>query len=66
MLCSNCAKLATAYTNKACVRCQGAVYTNISVLCDKCSTSNNQCQACLKNIVTTEQRALKGCNGGRK
>lgn len=67
MLCPNCSKLATAHTNKSCVRCQGAVFTNISVLCDTCSASSSQCSVCLKTILSPAARAArKGCNCGRK
>jgi hypothetical protein len=67
MLCPNCTKLATIYTNKKCIRCQGAVFVNISAICDFCSSTESQCSACLKKIVTPAQRAaIGGCNCGRK
>lgn len=67
MLCPNCSKLAAAQTNKTCSRCQAAVFTNISVICDACSASNSQCSVCLKKIIPESQRnAKKGCNCGKK
>jgi len=67
MLCSNCSKLATMVTHKKCVRCQGAVYININVLCDNCSNNEKQCAVCIKKIVTNIQRATtKGCGCGKK
>lgn len=67
MLCPNCSKLAILHTNKSCVRCQGAVLTNVAVLCDFCSSGSKQCAVCLKKIVSEAERALKrGCNCGGK
>lgn len=66
MLCPNCSRLATQQTNKKCNRCQGAVYTNISVLCDQCSNSSQQCAVCLKKIIPLGSMAKKGCNCGGK
>jgi len=68
MLCSNCLKLAFMSTNKKCVRCQGALFNNISVLCDNCSETHKQCSVCLKKIVSQEERNKnRGCGcSGRK
>jgi len=68
MLCTNCIKLAFTNVNKNCVRCQGQVIINISVLCEFCSTTNKQCSVCLKKIISVEQRnSKKGCGcGGKK
>lgn len=51
MLCDSCNKLAILYTSKTCMKCQGSVTQNISVICDSCSNSNQTCSACLKRLV---------------
>ena len=67
MLCPNCAKLAALKTSKTCLRCQGPVFVNISVLCDNCSSGAKQCSVCLKTIVSEAERAAnRGCNCGKK
>lgn len=50
MFCDTCSKLAILNTNKTCMNCKGAVYNNISVLCEQCSASTRKCSSCLKNI----------------
>lgn len=50
MFCDNCLKLAAIFTNKKCIRCQGNVIKNISVICETCSNQAKQCSACLKKI----------------
>lgn len=66
MLCSNCAKLARLYTKKFCMRCQGEVLINISVLCEFCSSTEKMCSVCLKKIVPPTSHVNKGCNCGKK
>lgn len=67
MLCTNCVKLAFLNTKKSCIKCQGMVYTNISVFCDSCSNTEKQCAVCLKKVISEAVRALKrGCNCGGK
>lgn len=51
MLCDSCNKLATLYTTKKCMKCQGSVTQNISVVCEACSNSNQSCSACLKKMI---------------
>ncbi len=48
MLCGNCSKLAFLNTNKNCIRCNGDVYNNISVLCETCSNTEKVCSVCIK------------------
>lgn len=67
MLCPNCVKLAFLHTNKSCIRCQGVVLNNVSVLCDFCSANSKQCSVCLKKVISEAERvAHKGCNCGKK
>jgi hypothetical protein len=62
MFCPGCSRLALLQAVKKCVRCQGAVNINLSVICDSCSTIAKQCAVCLKRIVTTAERnAGRGC-----
>ena len=64
MFCSNCVKLVYLHTKKKCVRCQGEVFNNISVLCTKCCTAEGVCSVCLKkqNLATfNPANAKKGC-----
>lgn len=65
MLCTNCVKLAFVQSNKSCIRCQGNVNNNISVLCDSCSSSDKKCSVCLKKIVPVGTGQRRGCNCGR-
>lgn len=68
MFCPNCAKLAFMNSNKKCIRCQGTINNNISVLCDFCSTTARQCSVCLKKTYASESEKQKnrGCNCGGK
>lgn len=67
MLCPNCNKLAFMHTKRSCIRCQNDVFSNISVLCDSCSSNARQCAVCLKKVFTEAERARnKGCGCGRK
>jgi len=70
MFCSNCVKLAYLHTRKKCVRCQGEVLNNISVLCVKCATDNATCSVCLKNVglasanpANYNKRGCRSCGG---
>ena len=66
MFCSNCAKLAYLHTKKKCVRCQGDVFTNISVLCTRCATAEGVCAVCLKKKpLATSNPANYGKKGCR-
>ena len=65
MLCTNCSKLALIQSNKSCIRCQGNINNNISVLCDFCSASDQKCAICLKKIITPGIPGRRGCNCGR-
>lgn len=62
MLCTNCSKLALLYTKKSCIKCQGDVLNNISVLCETCSNVDKVCAVCLKKVQTYLVNKLK--NGG--
>jgi hypothetical protein len=64
MLCSNCSKLAFLQATKYCARCHGNVTNNISVLCEKCSSTAKQCAVCLKKIIVAVTASRK-CNCGR-
>lgn len=67
MLCSNCSKLANVASNKKCIRCQGNINNNLSVICDFCSSTEKQCSVCIKKIITAEQRSAgRGCGCGKK
>jgi len=67
MLCPNCSKLASLQTKKTCIRCQGAVFINIGILCDLCSRTEKKCAVCVKTVMTdTERAAKRGCNCGSK
>lgn len=67
MLCPSCTKLAHVPYSKKCIRCNGIVHTNLSVLCDVCSQINKQCAVCLKNVIPDAVRAARkggcGCSG---
>ena len=67
MLCETCNKLAILYTNKKCLKCQGAITINISVVCEICSKSTNTCSACLKKLTPALTKKTGGCKTcGRK
>lgn len=68
MLCPNCTKLAFLQTNKKCMRCQGGVFTNLSVLCEFCSNTEKLCSVCLKKVISQAERNKgRGCGcGGKK
>ena len=62
MLCFNCSKLNYMYTNKSCLRCQADVFTNIAVICDRCSSTEKTCAACLKKTDNfTRNKKNTGC-----
>lgn len=65
MLCTNCSKLSSLYTNKRCMKCQGDVIINISVLCEFCSLRDSLCSACLKKINRNQNSGNRGCNCGK-
>jgi hypothetical protein len=47
--------------------CKGAVYNNISVLCESCSNNNKCCAACLKKVYSGLENPLyKNYMGGCK
>lgn len=50
MFCDACNKLVILKTNKVCMKCKGAVFINIAVICDTCSNNCKCCAACLKKI----------------
>lgn len=51
MFCDSCSKLSILNTSKKCMKCQGAVNNNISVICNACSEKNQSCSACFKKIL---------------
>lgn len=61
MLCLNCSKLAYLHTKRVCIRCQGEVLNNISVLCEFCSKTDNVCAVCIKKIPTATDKKNIGC-----
>lgn len=64
MLCPTCSKLLLLHTTKNCIKCQGLVLNNLSVLCDSCSTTEKQCAVCLKKVIlSTKQPRDCGCKG---
>lgn len=66
MFCNACNKLMVKYGDKKCLRCQGKITTNISVICDQCSNNDKQCSACLKKIqLQPKKRAGCGTCGGK-
>ncbi len=66
MLCPNCSKLAILHSTRQCVRCQGTVLNNISVLCESCSTNHKQCSVCLKKVISEAERAARAAKQGCK
>ena len=68
MLCPTCSKLAVVYLNKKCIRCQGGVLQNISVICDTCSSREKQCSACLKKVDNNPNKKhyYGGCGSCRR
>lgn len=72
MFCSNCIKLVFLPIKKKCIKCQGAVDKNISVLCETCSGREKICASCLKKFYTGldsphNKHMLSGCKAcGRK
>ncbi len=66
MMCSNCSKLASIYTTKKCMRCQGAVSISIAVLCETCSATSKQCSVCMKKSQANAGIRGGGCNCGKK
>lgn len=65
MLCYNCNSLSFLFTKKKCVKCQGEANTNLSVLCESCSSKNKVCAFCLKKIEPIRNKSGK-CNCGSK
>lgn len=66
MYCLNCSKLVFLPLNKKCIKCQGIVKNNISVLCETCSSQEKICSSCLKKIYQTidnphMRHILSGC-----
>lgn len=68
MFCSNCSKLTMLMTHKNCMRCQGQVYNNLSVLCDQCSSNEQMCSICLKKMQNSTVSKYKnsGCGACRR
>ena len=63
MFCTNCLKLAILVTNKKCIKCNGTVLNNISVICESCSNSNKLCSVCLKKISgDLRKQGYRGCS----
>lgn len=67
MFCDSCSKLSTLYTNKKCMKCQGSIYINISIICDICSNENQCCSVCLKKTFKNFNSPIyrnkgKGCH----
>jgi len=50
------------------MRCQGAVFNNLSVLCEFCSNTEKLCAVCLKKVISqVERNKGRGCGcGGKK
>jgi hypothetical protein len=66
MLCDTCSKLFFIFKNKNCMRCNGLVMINLSVLCDFCSATEKQCSFCLKKVISQQDRNINsGCNCGK-
>lgn len=63
MFCPNCSKLAILHTKKTCIRCQGEVFNNLSVLCETCSGTEKICSICLKKTQNSlaAKLATAGC-----
>jgi|WetSurMetagenome_2_1015567.scaffolds.fasta_scaffold292045_3 hypothetical protein len=63
MFCPNCSKLALLYTKKPCIRCQGDVMNNLSVICNFCANTEKVCSVCLKKTQNSQADKLKtaGC-----
>lgn len=53
------------YTNKKCMRCQGAVIVSVAAICEVCSANDKICTVCLKKLAPL-QPAPGGCNCGKK
>jgi hypothetical protein len=51
MKCHNCIRLAAVAAIKKCIKCNLPVTTNISVICEQCSTSTKMCSVCLKKTA---------------
>jgi len=64
MLCASCSRLAIMTANRKCMRCQGDIFNNISVICDSCSDKSKQCSICMKNIAPKNR--ARSCNCGKK
>lgn len=67
MLCSNCIKLTYLPLDKKCIKCQGAIAKNISVLCEACSAREKICEVCLKKFFgigdnPNNKHLLSGCH----
>jgi hypothetical protein len=62
MLCVNCSKLSFLNTKKHCIRCDGDVYNNISVLCEICSNTEKVCSVCIKKTQNISK--IKSFNVG--
>lgn len=60
MFCSTCSKLALLVTQRVCIRCNAAVFNNLSVLCEQCSNTNKICSICLKKIQNPKPK-YQGC-----
>lgn len=67
MFCPNCSKLVLLHTKKPCIRCQGNVMNNLSVICEFCSNTDKVCSVCLKKMQNSQADRLKtaGCGSCR-
>lgn len=64
MFCSNCSRLAILFVHRICIRCGLEVLNNLSVLCERCSSSEKVCSICLKKINNSvNHQRNRGCSG---
>ena len=64
MLCINCSKLAFVSSPRNCLRCNGTILNNLSVVCDNCSNSERLCSVCLKKMISPAVRNRSRSNCG--
>lgn len=63
MFCPNCSKLAMLFVKRNCITCRSDINNNLSVLCEKCSNSEQACSICLKKLYNKNlQPKSLGCS----
>lgn len=62
MICKNCSSLAVKYSPKKCLFCSIDIVIDLCKICEACSSKNNKCTICLKNLnIKKEFKKCTSC-----